>query len=63
MKRTISIDLSVADGGFTATLSEGESGDHTSRWFPHSPDEHPEFDDWIGAELYDWINELEKEEE
>ena len=61
-KRTISVDLTAVAGGFMAELSEGESGDHASKWFPYSPDEHPEFDSWIGAELYDWITFMCEEE-
>ena len=28
---------------------------------PYSPDEHPEFNEWIGNEIYSWLAELEEE--
>lgn len=57
MKRTLYIDIETEPGGwFDVTISDGESGDHITNTFPFSPEEHPEFNDWVGNELYDWVD-------
>lgn len=55
---TITIDPEmITDYGaeFRLTVHEPESGVTTSGTFPVSVDEHPEFDDAIGNEIYSWI--------
>lgn len=59
MMNTHSLDVDITikdDGFFTLTVFEPESG-LAQRWeFPLSFDEHPEFNEKIGNEIYSWIS-------
>lgn len=54
-----SFDMDIVirdDGWFNLILYEPESG-LTQKWeFPISCDEHPEFNETIGNEIYSWIS-------
>lgn len=59
----IEFNLDGGDGMFVVTIHDNESGEWTSCDFPYSPDEHPEFDEWIGNAIYMYLPEIEDEEE
>lgn len=55
MERTLTITLNADNQDeFTIEIYDHESGDIVNKIVPFSPDEHPEFNDWIGNEMYDW---------
>lgn len=58
MERTLTVYIKtdINQDTFDVSVIDGESG--TSTTFtdvPFSPDEHPEFNDQIGSEIYSWI--------
>ena len=54
------------DGYFDCDVYEPESGEISKIHHPFSPDEHPEFNESIGEEIYSWLklwaDEMEDEE-
>ena len=66
MERTLTITITTNKNinTFDVDILEGESGivDHISD-VPFSPDEHPEFNDAIGNEVYSWVQLMMDEEE
>lgn len=66
MQKTLELTLIVRDGEFDVEVYEPESGDYCCITSPLSYDEHPEFDEKIGNEIYSWISlmadEMEDEE-
>ena len=68
MKRVLEITIEAnANGCFDVGVYEPETGDWAPFEFPFSPDEHPEFNEAIGNEIYSWVSmlydEMESEEE
>lgn len=61
--RTMTVTLHVEDGNAVAEFLEGETGEHLSVVLPYSPDEHPEFNEAVGNELYSWLEMLMEEQE
>lgn len=56
-KRVLEITISNGtDGFFDIEIYDAASGDLVHRDFPFSPDEHPEFNEWVGNEIYDWVD-------
>ena len=51
------------DGFFELDVYEPESGEVKQIEAPFSPDEHPEFDQAIGDEIYSWLRMWTKEKE
>ena len=62
-KITLTVDLWVEDGNAVAEFLEGETGEVLSVVIPYSPDEHPEFNEQVGNELYSWLEMLMDEQE
>lgn len=62
MTRELSVQIMVTGVGeaehFTATVYDAESGDLKTIKAPYSPDEHPEFNEEIGNEIYSWVQIL-----
>ena len=67
MTRTLTINITLDDFDKTivADVSEPESGENSRIVAPLSPDEHTEFNERIGNEIYSWItlwaDEMEEE--
>lgn len=57
-EKSLDVTIRYWDGMFDVTISDPDTGDCTTKTFPYSPDEHPEFDDAIGREIYWYINEM-----
>ncbi len=58
MKNERILDITIAvlpDGFFDVGIYDPASGDYVHKDFPISPDEHPEFNEWVGNEIYDWV--------
>lgn len=66
-KRTLTLDLWIEDDNAMVEILEAETGDHVGIVIPYSPDEHPEFNERIGNELYSWLqllaDDIEQEDE
>ena len=58
MEKFLDINIRYRDDMFDVTISDPETSECTTRSFPYSPDEHPEFDTIIGRELYWYVTEL-----
>lgn len=58
----ITIDFKGKDR-FKVRVMEPESGLYSESEYPFSPDEHPEFDKYIGEELYSWFSLWSETEE
>lgn len=43
-------------GEIITTVSEPESGEQTTLYNEFSPDEHPEFNEQLGNEIYSWLS-------
>ena len=57
MEKTLTVTLTTeSKTEYTVEVFDGESGDHVAKTLPYSPDDHRELDDWIGAEIYGWID-------
>lgn len=57
IERELSISIRITDDGrITTTIVEPQSGLITSLYNEYSPDEHPEFDERLGNEIYSWIS-------
>lgn len=60
MKRNLDIEIQYhldgGDGLVELTIRDNESGEFISDTFPYNPDEHHEFDYWIGGEVYSWLS-------
>lgn len=61
--RTLTVTLHVEDGNAVAEFLEGETGERLSVVVPYSPDEHPEFNEAVGNELYSWLEMLMEEQD
>lgn len=54
--RTLELSLKVCDDdSLEVDIQEPISGTIDRLLFTYSPDEHPEFDQFIGNQLYDWL--------
>lgn len=67
MQRLLEITIRLNEDDFEIDVYEPESGEVAQYQHQYSPDEHPEFDETIGNEIYSWISlwrdELEDEED
>lgn len=64
MERNLTITITKVDNAeFQIDVLEGESGTNVSGRFPFSPDEHIEFNDAIGNEIYSWVSMMMDEED
>ena len=63
MERNLEVRLIYSMGVIEVQIYDPESGDQIWKDFMYSPDEHPEFNDWVGNELYDWLMFMEEETE
>ena len=67
MERTLNLTIYLDDynKNVTVDVREPESGESGRIVTPFSPDEHPEFNERIGNEIYSWItlwaDEMEEE--
>lgn len=67
MERTLNLTIYLDDYNkdVTVDFQEPESGESSRIVTPFSPDEHPEFNERIGNEIYSWItlwaDEMEEE--
>ena len=61
--RTLTVTLYVEDGKAVAEFLEGETGEDLFVVVPYSPDEHPDFNEAVGRELYSWLIMLMDEQE
>jgi hypothetical protein len=43
-------------GEIITTVLEPESGEQTTLYSEFSPDEHPEFNEQLGNEIYSWLS-------
>ena len=56
MQRMLELTIRLNEDTFEVDVYEPETGDIAQMQFPYSPDEHPEFDEKIGEEIYSWIS-------
>ncbi len=56
MQRNLELTIRLNEDTFEVDVYEPESGEVTQMQFPYSHDEHPEFDEKIGEEIYSWIS-------
>lgn len=56
MQRSLELTIRLNENDFEVDVYEPESGEIAQMQFPYSPDEHPEFDEQIGREIYSWIS-------
>lgn len=62
-ERTLTVTITAnSTDEYTVEILDGESGDHVAKTLPYSPDEHRELDDWLGAEIYGWLDYMMEEE-
>ena len=63
-KRLLEITLvKLQDHFVDVQIYEPETGDWNRKIVPFSPDEHPELNEWIGNEIYEWITYMMEEDE
>lgn len=54
--RSLFLTLRVTDDDdLEVDIMEPQSGEVDRFLFSYSPDEHPDFDQFIGDQLYDWL--------
>ena len=66
MERTLTVTITTdkETNTFDVDVLEGESGIvERIRNVPFSPDEHPEFNELIGNEIYSWVSLMMDEED
>lgn len=63
MVRNLNLTIDINQDGFEVDILEPESGDVKRIKNVFSPDEHPEFNEQIGNEIYSWISMWEDEME
>lgn len=56
MQRTLELTVRLNEEDFEIDVYEPESGGCKQMQFPFSPDEHPEFNEQIGTEIYSWLS-------
>ena len=56
MERLLELTIRINEDDFEIEVYEPESGGFYRIQHPYSPDEHPEFDQAIGDEIYSWIS-------
>ena len=56
IKKALTLDIAMSEDNVEIVVSEPESGERTPYSFPYSADEHPEFNESIGNELYSWLS-------
>lgn len=62
MKRTLELTLELTDDGkVICAVYEQETGEFKRIENYYSPDEHPEFDADLGAEVYSWFEVMNEE--
>lgn len=52
----------TGDDDLEVYITEPQSGETDRFLFTYSPDEHPEFDQIIGNQLYEWLKMWQEEE-
>ena len=55
MERNLEVRLIFVDDIAEVQVCELESGDFVRNVFPFEPLEHAEFNEWIGNEIYSWL--------
>ena len=58
--KTLTVILSKDEDNVTATFYDPGTGNASKIIAPYSPDEHHEFNERVGNELYWWIDEYVK---
>lgn len=56
MQKLLEVTIRLNEDDFEVDVYEPETGEISQFQFPHSPDEHPEFDRAIGADIYSWVS-------
>ena len=56
MQKTLELTIRINEDDFELDVYEPESGEIAQMQHPLSTDEHPEFDQAIGNEIYSWIS-------
>lgn len=56
LQRTLELTVRVGDETCEVDVYEPESGEVSSFQFSFSPDEHPDFNEAIGNEIYSWMS-------
>jgi hypothetical protein len=56
MEKHLDLDIGIDGNNIVINVCEPESGETSCFEFPFSPNEHPEFDQAIGREVYSWIS-------
>ena len=57
MQKNLDLTIQIKDDSwFEIYVYEPESGEQAHFEFPLSFDEHPEFDEAIGMEIYSWLS-------
>ena len=59
--RTLEIDIDMDTEGCRVTVTDTESSSYVSYDVMVEPNEHPEFNEWIGNEIYSWIEFMQEE--
>lgn len=63
IERHLDLTIRINDGEFEIDVYEPESGEVSQLQCPLSFDEHPEFDEAIGREIYSWLSLWSEEDE
>ena len=61
ISRTLEIDIDMDTDGCRVTVTDNETSDYVSYDVMFEPDEHPEFNEWIGNEIYSWMEFMHEE--
>ena len=57
MERTLTVTITIESSDeYTVEILDGESNDHVAKTLPYSKDDHRELDDWLGNEVYGWLD-------
>ena len=63
MKKSLEVTVCLENRELTLEILEPESGDRQELVFPYSPEEHPEFNETVGNEIYSWAELMADEME
>lgn len=63
MERVLELTIRVHKNDFEVDVYEPNTGDCITLQHPYCPDEHPEFDEAIGREIYSWVSMTQEEME
>ena len=56
VERSLDVSICLYDRDFIVSILDPESGISKEAMFGYSFDEHPEFNEVIGDEIYSWIS-------